>query len=449
MDGGWGVVNRAAVPAQMHRSANPATLAAMPPADLPAKPARAAAEAVRHVAAGAPLAAHLASGRLHGVYLVTSAEVEDRARGDDRPGADPQALLAVARAIEAAALIGGDAALDLVKVDYLDGDHQGGGIHALVAQEARSMSLFGGRRVITILHADALTFADAASDDAPKIKGKRRGPVGVDPLEALVTLLDPVAGKPPFVLIFVAEHFDRRKKAFKTLAQAGILVDVAPLTEASLQAYLEAEAAPFGISVEPRVASKIKERLGEGDASRLRQTADRLLLDAGPRGVLTVRMVETSVPMDREAAIWAITDAIADEDVTRALTVLHLMLDPATASEREGENLRIIGFLNSNYTAMMHLASAWARNKPDAQIVEELGMNPWRLKNLARQLRTMRAGRLELALAAVDAADHVLKSTAIGERKVATTRWMEQLVVALARGTPLRLRPAPAILGAL
>lgn len=404
---------------------------------------------MRTYRAGADLERHLQAGPLHAVYLVTSAEIEDRGRNDERTGADPQALLAAARAVEQVALRGGDASLDLVKVDYLDGDWQSIGVHALIAQEARSMSLFGGRRVITIVHCDELTYSAGETDAAPaKGKGKRKAQ-GDDQLEILVATLDPDAPKPPFVLIFVAEHFDRRRRAFKTLSQAGAVVEVPPMTVPTLQGYLETEAAPWNIQIERHVAQTVWNRLGGTDAARLRQTADRLILDAGPRGQITVRMVEDSVPMDRDAAMWAITDAVADEDVLRALTVLHLMLGDATSSERSAEAMKILGFLASQYNALLHVASGRARGKSEQQLAQDLGMHPFRLKNLFRQLQAMKPGRLEVALSAIDAFDQILKSSALGDAKVVITRWMEQLVIALARGVPLRLRPVPSVLDTL
>lgn len=417
-----------------------------PPADAPADRKPRTSEALRAFRVGPDLDRHLASGALHAIYLVTSAEIEDRGRNEERPGADPQALLAAARSVEQAALKGGDPSLDLVKIDYLDGDSQGHGVHSLITQEARSMSLFGGRRVITVVHADDLAFAEG---DGAKTKGRKKAAQGDDPLEVLVGTLDPASTRPPFVLIFVGEHFDRRRRSWKTLAQAGAVVEVAPLTVPTLQGYIEGEAQPWHIQVERNVAQSIWNRLGGSDASRLRQTADRLILDAGPQGQLTVKMVEDSVPMDREAAIWAITDAIAEEDVTRALTVLHLMLDGLSSTERTGEIMRIMGFLASQYTALLHVASGRARGKNEGQLAQELGMHPFRLKNLMRQLNAMKPGRLEVALSAVDAADQVLKSSALGDAKMAAGRWMEQLVIALARGLPLRLRPASSVMDAL
>ena len=401
--------------------------------------------------AGPGLAAHLADGRLHALYLVTAAETGQLGRDEEPPGADPALLRAASLQIEAAAMKGGDPALDRVVIDYLDGDRDGDGVHALAVRETRNVSLFGGRRVVTILHADALAFSGMDADEPAAARKKKA--TGLDPLEAVIAALDPEPGRPSFVLIVVAERIDRRRKAWKLLMQHGALVEVPLMTVATLQQYLNAEGKPFGIQTDRQVAQRIWDRLGGGDPSRLRQTADRLLLDAGPKGTVTVAMVDASVPMDRDAGVFAITDAITQGDGTRAITVLHLLLEHASAteSERTGEVIKTFGILNSHYAAMLKIHAGMAQ-QPGAsadQLGQLTGVHPYRIKNLLPQLRAMRPGRLEQAIASLDAADTLLKSSAIGDRKLATSRWLERLLLALASGQPLRAPARPHIFDTL
>ncbi len=401
--------------------------------------------------AGPGLAAHLATGLLHGLYLVTAAEAGQLGRDEDPPGADPALLRAASLHIESTAMKGGDPALDRVVIDYLDGDRDGDGVHTLAARETRNVSLFGGRRVVTILHADALAFSGGDADEPTT--GRKKKSTGADPLEAVIAAIDPAAGRPPFVLIVVAERIDRRRKSWKLLMQHGALVEVPLMTVATLQQYLEVEGKPFGIRADRQVAQRVWDRLGGGDPSRLRQTADRLLLDAGPSGMVTVAMVDASVPMDRDAGVFAITDAITHGDGTRAITVLHLLLEHASAteSERTGEVMKTFGILNGHYAALLKLHAALAK-QPSAsadQLGQMTGVHPYRIRNLLPQLRALRPGRLEQAIASLDAADTLLKSSAIGDRKVSTSRWLERLLLSLASGQPLRTPPRPHIFDTL
>lgn len=85
------------------------------------------------------------------------------------------------------------------------------GVHAGIAHETRSTSLFGGRRVVSVTHADSLNFGKA-----PKRRKKAAPASAKDPLELLVSSL-PTEGNLPIVLILQAVRFDRRKRAFKVL----------------------------------------------------------------------------------------------------------------------------------------------------------------------------------------------------------------------------------------
>lgn len=389
---------------------------------------------IRFLQDGPELDKHLASEPILPVYLVTSGDAPGAGRSgpptEAPPSADPQALLAAARFIEAAAMAGGDPSIDHVKVDYIDGDHLAAGIHTVIAGEARSMSLFGGRRVITVSHAETLDYGGEKAEGRRKKKGGASADVADDPLEKLIESATGQGGPAPFVLIFVAERFDRRKRAYLHLAAAGAVVTVTPLDASRLQGYIEHAASAHGIRVDRGVAQRIWDRLGGAEAARLRQTADRLLLDAGPGGHLTVRHVEDVVPMDREAAVWAITDAVASEDLARCIGVLHLLLNQGT------EPLAMVGFLASHYRSLMRVASGRARGLDAQAIADQTRLHPFRVKKMGDQLRHMRPGRLEQAVATLAEADTLLKASAMGAD--APARWMEQVLTALTRGRPLR-----------
>lgn len=404
-----------------------------PPADSKSTKS---AEPLTRLDSGAALQAELSAGRLRHAYLVTSAEVESRGRNDEKVGADPQALLAVAARIEEAALAGGDRDLDHVKVDYLDGDHQATGIHDLIALEARSMSMFGLRRVVTVVHCDGLSFGESTKSSK---KAKAEAP-HEDSLEKLLNSFDPSVTNPPCVVIFIAEHLSRASRVCKAIGRAGAIVEVPPLTVATLQQYFETEAAAWKIAIERGVAQKVWDRLGGADPARLRQTADRLLLDAGPKGTISLQSVEDTVPMDRDAAIFALTDAIASQDPLRVLTVLHLMLEHVPPSAREEEVNRIVGFLSSQFQLLLRIQALLQRGYSEGDIAAETGKSPYYIGNLCRQLRNMRPpGRLEASLARVADMEAIVRGTQLGDRKAATARWLEQAVLSLTRGAEVRL----------
>ena len=139
--------------------------------------------------------------------------------------------------------------------------------------------------------------------------------------------------------------------------------------------------------------------------------------------------------MDREAAVWAITDAIAQRDLSRALSILHLLLEHGT------EPLAIVGFLASHHRGLMQVAAARAEGLDKGQIAARTGLHPFRVGKMMIQFRDMRSSRLHRAVTAVAQADAILKRSKLG--RDAGGRWLEQLLVALSRGRPLRQESAP------
>lgn len=432
----------------------------LPPTETPTLPAMATVRDTK--AASDPKAApksapplteamldqELAVGRLRPVYIVTSGDDPnaDKKKVRERPQADPQALLAVAAKIEQAALLGGDRALDYVKIDYIDGDFAASGMHQLIANEVRSSSLFGGRRVVTVVHAEALAFGEAKGRGK---KAKAVDPADLDPIEMLLAKLGYDEVNPAYVLIFVASIVSPGSRAWSTLASAGALVEVAPMLVHTLQTYLEQQGAPYKVAIHLQAGQKIWDRLGGSDAARLRSTADRLLLDAGPKGNVTLAMIEDTVPMDREAAVFAITDAINGQDLMRALTVLNLMLEHAGPSAREDESMKIMGYLASHYMLTAQVAALAAQGKHFTEIAQLLKAHEYRCQLMVQWVRNAKPGRLDTALRAIADADLMLKSSQLADRKTSGSRWLEQLITVLVRGQPLRRRTEQSMLAAL
>ncbi|MCO4764260.1 MAG: hypothetical protein KC502_22295, partial [Myxococcales bacterium] len=145
------------------------------------------------------------------------------------------------------------------------------------------------------------------------------------------------------------------------------------------------------------------------------------------------------VPIDRDAAIFAITDALTDEDLPRAFGVLHLLMTHGTAS------LAIVGFLASHYRALMQVGAGRAAGQSEDEIAKATRLHPYRVKLMCRQIGRIRTGRIELAMVSLAEADTILKSSRLGDRQVASSRWMEQVLIALSRGQRLRVPQSPAV----
>lgn len=394
--------------------------------------AMATTEPIRTIPAGRPLQAHLRDGPLLPIYLVTTAATKERRRDGPPPSADPAELIAARRQIEDVVLRGADRRVDHAVVDYAD-DNREEGVHAVIANEARSTSLFGGRRVVSVTHADALDYGSKRKKPGKSSKS-RSSAASADPLQLLLETL-PDSGDPPVVLIFQASRFDRRKAAFKELAAKGAVVEVRAPDAGVLRAYIEQSAQRHNIRVDRAVAQRLWDLLGGADPARLRQTADRLLLDVGEGGHLTTDRVMDLVPRDRESQVFAITDAINAGEVVTAFEVAHLLI------EHGDHPLMLIGALAAHYRRLLQVQGAMdsGASHPD-QVASALKLHPFYAKKLVAQVRRIRPAVLERAMRTLAEADLALKQTAIGEAKKAQQRWFEEVILALVRGRALRDR---------
>lgn len=398
-----------------------------------AKPAAKAAEPQRVVRAEDQLDALLQTQPLPAVFTVISGRFASEGRSNDNPVADPRALLAAARRIEAVALAQGDKALDYVQIDYLDGDHQATGIHWVIAQELRSTSLFGGTRVVTVTHADTLSF-QTGKGKAKRGKAKAQTQaVEQDPVERLLQSVEQVDGPPPWVLILVIESMKRDSAEFKALARAGVVVEVAPFTIQALQEYLAREGAQHKIRVERPVAQVLWDRLGGNDAARLRNAADRLLLQAGPGGLLSEAMALVEVPMDRDAAVWGMSDALQAADRARALTLVHLLIHDGGNGSLVDQGLKLLSALNSHYMRLARLRDMQRQGVSIQEMMAFFGVKEFVVRKMQGQLGRLRPGQLERTLQALVEADALIKSQPISG--------MERLVLALLGDRSLRASP--------
>jgi len=129
------------------------------------------------------------------------------------------------------------------------------------------------------------------------------------------------------VLVVTASKVDRRSRWVKAFAEPAVLVECeAPQGGAALAAFVAAEAARCGLSLEPGVAELLAERVGP-ELLVLRQELEKAALLAVPATRIARAHVEAGVVALAEKPVWDLTDAIGEG---RALVVLGSCADRAT-----------------------------------------------------------------------------------------------------------------------
>lgn len=141
------------------------------------------------------------------------------------------------------------------------------------------------------------------------------------------------------LLLFVANQIDRRSKFYKFFDNADAVVECAELRKGEISTWAKDKIVGLGKSISPEALEKLIERSG----TRLSDVYNSIQLVCayvGESENIQLSDVESVCSSVRDEEIWALTDAIAASDTSRALRVLHEILDAGT------HEMQILGSIN-------------------------------------------------------------------------------------------------------
>ncbi len=212
---------------------------------------------------------------------------------------------------------------------------------ASIVESARTLPMLGDRRIVVVLRAERLlkpkrrartASADEAAGDEAEQSAESDG------LEEYIKNPEPLT-----TLVLVASDADRTRRLYRTLAKHATVVECWGLKGLARNPRdvkgwelerIAREAAALvtrtvkeaGCSIEPTAARLLARRAGT-DIATLRGDLDRLLLYVGDRRTITVRDVQDVASGETLQDHWALTDAIVQRDVRKALRQLGLALE--------------------------------------------------------------------------------------------------------------------------
>jgi len=184
--------------------------------------------------------------------------------------------------------------------------------------DARTLSLFGGPRLIVGRQAEAALPRGAGSKTVP-------------PPELARYFADPTPG---VTLLFEASRFDwssrddksKLERVAKFYAAVPARVDLERLSERDALAGAQSVAKRLGLSIAPDVLSELVEMLGN-DLSRIANDLDKLSLYAGRDKPVSRDDIELLVPEARQRGMFEFSDALAHKDCGRALDILDTLAE--------------------------------------------------------------------------------------------------------------------------
>jgi DNA polymerase-3 subunit delta len=246
---------------------------------------------------------------------------------------------------------------------------------------------------------------------------------------------------PGAVLLFVADHLriptDLRKMDYQdkerydrireTLGDWCGFVELARVDEGDAIKWVMAAAEARDIKFDPDAARELVDALG-ADMMMVASEFEKLCLYVEGKGRITLGDVETMVLAAKQRSLYELTDAISQHDRTRALLLLHGLLNASDGGEDAA-----IGHLYMLARTFRQMLIILEKNVRDSRAIwavlwQGFRMPPFAAEDLIRQARRYKSRReLTRALRLVARADLELRSSPADKLLV-----LERLILALA-----------------
>jgi DNA polymerase-3 subunit delta len=246
---------------------------------------------------------------------------------------------------------------------------------------------------------------------------------------------------PQAVLLFVADHLriptDLRKMDYQdkerydrireTLGDWCGFVELARVDESDAIKWVMAQAEARGVRFDADAARELADALG-ADMMMVASEFEKLCLYVEGKGRITLGDVETMVLAAKQRSLYELTDAISQRDRTRALLLLHGLLNASDGGEDAA-----IGHLYMLARTFRQMLIILEKNVRDSRAIwavlwQGFRMPPFAAEDLIRQARRYKSRReLTRALRLVARADLELRSSPANKLLV-----LERLILALA-----------------
>lgn len=228
---------------------------------------------------------------------------------------------------------------------------------------------------------------------------------------------------PTTCLVFDAgAAIDKRKKLAKALLAMPGAVSFDALDDTQLHKWISQTLRPLGKKMDRAVSEQLAFTSGR-DLTLLHGELQKLAAYAGERDVITGEDVEKIATHTAECTVFAMVDALSGGKVQAAFELLSVLL--SSGEQRIG----ILAMITRHYRQMMHLCAMQQERVPQAQMAKTLGIPPFALTRLSRQIGRRPYAALRAAVDACVQADYDIKRGALREDAA-----LDRLMLTLALG---------------
>lgn len=166
---------------------------------------------------------------------------------------------------------------------------------------------------------------------------------------------------PSTTLIFIADEFDKRRKAAKLFIDHAAVVEFGDMNDTELARFARDEVGKKGSEIDERALRLFVSLVGP-DLRRLTVEIDKLSTAALPSKVITSDLVESLVANSREMSNFALTDHLFAGRKREALKTLKKILDDGS------EPVMLLGLISSNLRRLVMAKDAMERGADRGEV---------------------------------------------------------------------------------
>jgi DNA polymerase-3 subunit delta len=204
-------------------------------------------------------------------------------------------------------------------------------------------------------------------------------------------------------VIFIADDLDKRRKLSKTLLDACVAVEFAPLSDAELAEWARKRLRELKVQTDDRTLHQLVALVGS-DVRTLSNELEKLATAALSSGLISMEMVDTLVGRSRELSNFELADHLIARNRKRALQTLQRLLDDGA------EPVMLIGLIGSNYRRLALAKELMAKGAANQEVYRQVGIFGKREEFLATARRSD-AQTLARSIRRIAAADLAIKTS--------------------------------------
>ncbi|WP_254529867.1 MULTISPECIES: DNA polymerase III subunit delta [unclassified Sphingobacterium] len=180
---------------------------------------------------------------------------------------------------------------------------------------------------------------------------------------------------PSTVLVFAHKYskFDKRKKSFKLLEKAGVVLESNKLYEDKVAAWINEQLNASGRRVHPQAAALMAEYLGT-DLSKIANEIEKLQLNIPADKEISTVDVEQNIGISKDFNVFELNTALSKRNALKAFQIV----DYFAANPKSNPMPVVIGFLGTYFTKI--LKYHYLPDKSSAVAAKQLGVHPFFVK---------------------------------------------------------------------